>query len=72
MSMFKVAEWKICQDPVLLLPHVLREMLFLQGDLDADTPTGSDMCLECGQEIPQVGIHLDVEQRRNQESAANT
>jgi hypothetical protein len=72
ISQFKIADWRICPDPLLLLPHVQREMYTLQGDLDADIPAGSDKCLECGQGIPQVGIHLDVERRRNQESAANT
>jgi hypothetical protein len=72
MSVFKIAEWRIYRDPVLLLPHVRRETHILQGDLDVDIPTGNDMCLECGQGIPQVGILLDVEKTRSQESAAST
>ena len=66
------AEERIFLGPSCQPRRVRRGTDILQGGLDVDIPARSDRFLVCLLGIPQVGIPLDVERRRNQVSAANT
>jgi len=73
VSLFKIAaKEKKCRGPACRPLRVRTGTRTLQGGLDVDIPARSDRFLGCLQGIPQAGIPLDVEKRRNQESAANT